>query len=160
MSVPRIGTAAQAALLLAGTLVAGTALQLVRAKPLPWRQNWSAAVAEAAKLAGIPVVGVEQARAIVEGGAHIILDARPPADFAAGHLPGSFSVPSEQMDKYLPQVLPMLTPAQPVLTYCSGHQCDESVKLSRHLIDNGFTNVVLFQGGWADWSAAKLPVEK
>lgn len=160
MAGPRIGAGAQAALLLAVTLAAGLAVQTLRSKPLPWRQNWSTAVAEAAKLSGVPIATLEQARTIVTAGSHIILDARPPADFAAGHLPGSFSAPSEQMEKYLPQVLPMLTPAQPVLTYCSGLQCDESVKLSRHLIANGFTNVVLFQGGWAAWSAAKLPVEK
>jgi rhodanese-related sulfurtransferase len=88
------------------------------------------------------------------------MDARPPADFAAGHLAGAFSVPSEQIEKYLPAVMPLLTREQPIMTYCSGHECDESLKLSKHLLQNGFTNVVLFVGGFSDWTEAKLPVEK
>lgn len=157
---PRLRVLTQVSVLLAVTAAAGVGAQALRAKPLPWRQSWSAAVTVAAKESGITIVSREQTKVFVDAGAHIVLDARPPADYAAGHIPGAFSVPSEQIDKYLPQVLPMLAPAQPILTYCSGHQCDESVKLTKHLLANGFTNVVLFQGGWAEWSAAKGPVEK
>jgi rhodanese-related sulfurtransferase len=140
--------------------VAAGISQAVRPQPLPWRQDWSNFVELNSKGAGVPVVSLDEARRIVESGTHIILDARPPADFAAGHLAGAFSVPSEEMEKYLPAVMPMLTREQAIMTYCSGHECDESLKLSQHLLQNGFTNVVLFVGGFTDWTAAKLPVEK
>lgn len=156
----RLSTLAQTAVLLAATLLAGVGGQLLRREPLPWFQNWSRHVEESAKHAGVPVVDLAQAAVLVQNQSHVILDARPHADFAAGHLPGAFSVPSQAMDEFLPQVMPLLTPAQPILTYCSGHACDESVTLSRHLLQNGFTNVVLFVGGWSDWTAAGMAVEK
>ncbi len=152
--------AAQAAILVALSLAAGILANRLRAHPLPWRQEWSRHVEAASKELGVPTVTLEQARTIAQKMTHLILDARPPADFAAGHIPGAFNVPGDQIGTYLPQVLPLLTPAQPLMTYCSGHTCDDSVKLSKHLQQNGFTNLVLFVGGWTEWSAAKLPVEK
>ncbi len=156
----RLHPAAQAAVLLTASLLAGVMANQLRTQPLSWSQNWSDRVVTDAKKTGVPVVGPDEARAISVAHSHIILDARPAADFAAGHIPGSFSMPASEIEKALPQVLPLLTPAQPVMAYCSGHQCDESMELAKRLIQNGFTNVVLFADGWAGWTAAKLPVEK
>ncbi len=153
-------TASQVLILAAVALAAGVASQALRHNPLPWRQNWSQFVAESSAQLGVHVATLEDARRAVESHRYILLDARPPADFAQGHLSGAFSVPSEEISKYLPQVLPLLTPDQPILTYCSGHQCDESLKLTQHLIANNFTNVMLFAGGISDWTAAGLPLEK
>jgi len=156
----RLHPALQGVLLLLLSLVAGLVVNLGRAKPLPWHQAWSRHVEAASQDIGVPTVGLEEARKIAESQMYLILDARPPADFAAGHIPTAFNVPSAQIDVYLPQVMPLLTPAQPIMTYCSGKSCDESVLLSKHLLQNGFTNLVLFLGGWAEWTGAKLPVEK
>ena len=154
-------TAASQAIALAATAALCAVIsQAVHPRAPPWRQSWSDLVERTTQELGVPVATLEQARQIVETGAHIVLDARPPADFAAGHLPASFSVPSEEMAAYLPAVMPLLTREQPIMTYCSGKSCDESLKLSQHLLENGFTNVVLFIGGFADWTAAGLPVEK
>lgn len=150
----------QALILLALSAVAAALSQALRPNPLPWRQAWSRYVAEASESLGISVVSAVEAHRIAVSGDHVLLDARPPADYAAGHLPGAFNVPSEDIESHLRQVLPLLTPAQPILTYCSGHQCDESLKLSQHLLHNGFTNVHLFAGGMSDWTAAGYPVEK
>ena len=157
---PRLHPAAQAAALVVLAAFAGIISNRLRAQPLPWRQDWTHHVEAATKDLGVPTVTLETAAQISKAFTHIILDARPPADYFAGHIPGAFNVPSEQIAAYLPQVLPLLTPAQPILTYCSGHTCDESVLLSKNLLQNGFTNVVLFAGGWTDWTAAKMPVEK
>lgn len=156
----RIHPAAQAALLVALSALSGLAANRFRAKPLPWFQAWSEHVVAASRDLGVPVVPLDAARRISADQTHLILDARPPADFAAGHIPGAFNVPGAQIGPYLAQVMPLLTPAQPIMTYCSGKSCDESVLLSRHLMQNGFTNLVLFAGGWTEWTAARLPVEK
>jgi rhodanese-related sulfurtransferase len=151
---------AQAAILIASSLVAGVVANRLRSQPLAWKQDWSNHVETATKDIGVPVATLQMAAEISRAQTHIILDARPPADYGAGHIPGAFNVPSAQIGEYLTQVLPLLTPAQPVMTYCSGKSCDESVLLSKHLLQNGFTNVVLFVGGWTDWIAANMPVEK
>lgn len=156
----RPGVIAQAAFLLLLSAAVSVVVNLARAKPLPWFQAWSRHVEAATKELGIRTATVDEARRLVEEQTWLILDARPPADYARGRLPGAFNVPSDQIGEYLTQVLPLLTPAQPVMTYCSGTSCDESVLLSKHLLANGFTNIVLFAGGWTDWTAAGLPVEK
>lgn len=150
----------QAVVILLLSLLVGTALNHWRPQPLPWRQDWSQQVQQAAATSGVAVVTLAEAKALVDARRHIIIDARPEADYNVGHLPGAFPVPSQAIGTYLPQVLPLLTPGQPILTYCSGHQCDESLLVSRHLLQNGFTNVVLFSGGWSEWSAAGYPVER
>jgi rhodanese-related sulfurtransferase len=156
----RLHPAAQAAFLMFLAAVAGAVSNRIRANPLAWRQEWSSHVEAETKDLGVTTVPLERAREISQKLTHVIIDARPPADFAAGHIPGAFNVPADQMETYLPQVMPLLTPAQPVMTYCSGHACDESVRLSKQLLQNGLTNVVLFAGGWTEWIAAKFPVEK
>ena len=160
MNSPGASAVRQILILFAATAALGTASQFLHSHRIPWRQDWSHHVEEATRELGVPVATLEDARRIVSAGTHILLDARPPADYAAGHIAAAFSVPSEEMDKYLPSVMPLLTREQPIMTYCSGHQCDESLKLSKHLIANGFTNVVLFVGGFTEWTAAQLPVEK
>lgn len=156
----RLSTPLQCAILFAAAILSGLVDRSLRKNPLPWKQDWSNMVTASANAAGVATIPLERAAEIAKTQSHIILDARPHADFNAGHIPGAFSVPSQEMEKYLGDVLPLLTPAQPIMTYCSGHECDESVTLSRHLVQNGFTNIVLFVGGWSEWSAAKKAVEK
>ena len=56
-------------------------------------------------------------------------------------------------------VIMLLTPEQPILTYCSGLECDESFELSLSLIEQGFTNIVLFAGGFNAWDGAGHKVQ-
>jgi len=56
-------------------------------------------------------------------------------------------------------VMILLTPDTPILTYCSGEECDESFQVSEFLREQGFTNVVLFAGGYTAWEAGGLPTE-
>ena len=53
----------------------------------------------------------------------------------------------------------MLTPEQPILVYCSGQACDESLLVSSNLLEQGFTNVSLFAGGMEEWLAAGHDLE-
>jgi rhodanese-related sulfurtransferase len=157
---PRNSAILQSFILLIASALCAALAQAIRPNPLPWKQSWSDFVAQGSAELGIPILTVDEARRMVEGGTHLVLDARPAADFHAGHLSGAFSVPSEEIEKYIPAVMPLLTPDLPIMTYCSGLQCDESLKLSRYLLNNGFTNVALFAGGLSEWTAAGLPVQK
>lgn len=123
-------------------------------------QDWSNYVQKQAGELGVAVVTLEDARRIVETQSHIILDARSPADYMAGRLPGAFSLPHAQMSTYLPPIQSLLSPSQPIMAYCSGKECDESLLLVKDLIQMGFTNTSLFAGGMIEWTAAGLAVEK
>lgn len=152
--------AAQTAALLALATAAALTANTHGPHRIPWRQDWNNHVQTATHQLGVPTATLEAARKIYEDGTTLILDARKPADYATGHIPGSFNIPSTAIATHLPQIAPLLTPAQPILTYCSGATCDESLLLTQHLLQNGFTNITLFLGGWTEWTAAKLPEEK
>lgn len=138
----------------------GTVAQSVRKTPLPWFTAWSRQAESAAQQHGLRTVGLQEARRIVDGLTHIVLDARKQADYAAGHLPGALSVPSDNIPAAIGGVMPLLAPGQPVMVYCSGQACDESIALALYLQQNRMTNVVVYAGGFSEWSAAKQKVER
>jgi rhodanese-related sulfurtransferase len=139
--------------ILVSALLLGTAANLVSPRRIPWVQNWSHYIEAKALREGLRVADVEQTRRMVEEGSHIILDARPLADYDAGHIPSAFSVPYISVESAFEEVQMLLSPEQPILVYCSGLECDESFLLCSYLKDQGFTNLVLFAGGYRAWAA-------
>lgn len=137
----------------------GTASNLAHPKHIPWVEDWSRYIEAKALKEKIPLVTPAQAVRIVEAGSHLVLDARPEADYAAGHVPGAISMPYDAVDARMVEIQALLTPGRPMLTYCSGAHCDESFLLTLYLRRQGFTNVVLFAAGFDEWKAAGHPLE-
>ena len=154
MSLPK-----QISVLLLISVLISFATQFVLPNRSAWRGNWNRFVESKASEGGIDTATLADAKEIVDAQSHIILDARSPADYENGHLPGALSLPQEQKNDYLDQVIPLLTPEQPIMTYCSGQECDESFALSVFLKEHGYTNLVLFAGGMTDWQKAGYPIE-
>ena len=138
-------------LLIAGVL--GAVANLVSPHRIAWREDWARHVETAANAAGMPLVTLAETQAIVAKGTHILLDARSLDAYAAGHLPGAMSLPADAMEQQFPQFAGVLDANSPLLVYCSGIECDESLRLGTFLHEQGFTNVVLFAAGYAAWSA-------
>ena len=145
----------QAGILLLAAAALGLVAQLVSPTRIPWREDWSRYVESKALKAGLMLASLEDVQRILRDNTHLVLDARPLVDYDRGHLPGAMSLPQTQLDTYYPQILPLLSPAQPLLVYCSGEECDESLLLSVYLREQGYTNVALFVGGYQAWQAAQ-----
>ena len=109
--------------------------------------------------AGIPVVNVGTANVIVEAGEALVFDARSAADFDTGHIPGAVSFPYESREEIYNEMAALLQPAQSVMVYCSGRECDDAMLLGVFLKSQGSQNVVLFLEGVAGWKAAGLPLQ-
>jgi len=139
-------------ILLAVSLTLGVVANLASPRRIPWAQDWSNYVQQAASGTGMKVVDLETTRSIAASGSHILLDARPLRDYDRGHIPGALPVPFQEVETAFAQVQMLLSPAQPILVYCSGEECDESLLLGKFLIEQGFTNIVLFAGGYGEWS--------
>lgn len=145
--------------LLALALVLGALAQTFSPTRIPWRADWSRYVETKALAAGLTLATLADVKVMVRDQTHLLLDARPVSDYDHGHLPGAFSLPQTDLDTYYPQIMPLLTPEQPVLVYCSGKECDESFLLSQFLREQGHTNVALFVGGFLEWQAAHAKTE-
>jgi rhodanese-related sulfurtransferase/DNA-binding HxlR family transcriptional regulator len=98
-------------------------------------------------------VGRRELAGLVAAGAVTVLDVRPPAEYAAGHIPGARSVPPDEVQRHLGG-LPTDTE---IVAYCRGPYCvyaDEAVRaLSRH----GYRARRL-EDGFPEWRRAGLPV--
>ena len=94
--------------------------------------------------------------AVEEGlarGEVLVLDVRPPLEYAHGHLPGALSIPIDE----LPLRLEELPRDRPIVAYCRGRYClfaDEAVALLRR---HGFAATRL-DGGWPEWQTEQRPV--
>ena len=109
--------------------------------------------------AEIAIVDVAAAKAIAEAGEFLVFDARSPADFDTGHIPGAVSFSFEAREEAYNELAALLQPEQPVLVYCSGPECDDALMLGVFLKNQGSRNVVLFLEGVAGWKAGGLPLQ-
>jgi len=148
---------ASALLLLAA--IGSTALNLVRHTPLPLRGEWSRHVENRALHAGINLLGISALRQAVVSASPRLLDARSTTDFRAGHIPGARSLPFDLAADLLASMQIELARDQPLITYCARNDCDEGLELALFLRHTGYTNVLLFAGGLAEWRAAGGAVE-
>jgi rhodanese-related sulfurtransferase len=79
------------------------------------------------------------------------VDARDPALYAAGHIPGSANIPFEMLGEYLPK-LNDIPKNQLVVFYCDGGDCRLSHDLAEYALSQGWNRLCVFEGGWEEWS--------
>lgn len=89
----------------------------------------------------------------------VFLDARSPEEYAEGHIPGALEFYADDFEKFAPVVLPQLKDKnQELIAYCHGSSCELSLHLANALMDQGYTNVKVFFGGWPEWKKANYPI--
>ena len=108
---------------------------------------------------GIRVIELEETKRFVAAGGSV-LDARREEDYAAGHIPGALLFDYYDMGAYRDQVLPLLSTDQEIMIYCSEASCEDSELLAKELYALGYRRLLVFKGGFAEWSGAGLPAEK
>jgi rhodanese-related sulfurtransferase len=102
---------------------------------------------------GIEEVDRDELARRLKVGELILLDVRPPAEFAAGHIAGSRSVPVADLRRHL-RALPKDVE---VVAYCRGPYCAYADEAVRELTKKGFRARRL-SGGFPEWRRAGLPV--
>lgn len=107
---------------------------------------------------GIRIINLERMQAIVESGG-LVIDARTPGEYEEGHIPSAVLLDYYEMARYFDEVLAPITPEHEITLYCTGPTCEDSELLARELHAMGYTNLLIFTGGYEEWIAAGLPVE-
>ncbi len=108
---------------------------------------------------GLQSVNLAEAVEIVNDGEYLIFDARSHDSFTKGHLPGAMSLPLKEVIDNIPQYLPLLVPDQPVMVYCSGRSCDDSIGIAEILKQHGSVRITVFTGGYSEWVEAGYEIE-
>jgi len=83
----------------------------------------------------------------------VILDVRPPEEFAAGHIPGALSVPLDRLDATLAR----LPKRAQIVAYCRGPYCVLAPQAVEQLRAKGYEARRLAEG-MPEWRLAGLPV--
>ncbi len=88
----------------------------------------------------------------------LIVDARSPELYEIGHILGALSLPMVEIDTLLPGFLDQIAKDRPIIIYCSGFGCLDSFDLGVLLLEKGYQDVRVFEGGYPEWRDAGLPV--
>jgi rhodanese-related sulfurtransferase/DNA-binding transcriptional ArsR family regulator len=102
-----------------------------------------------------PVTRLELARRLQDGDPLIVLDVRPAAEHAAGHLPGAVSIPVGELRRRLAE----LPADREVVAYCRGPYCAFAHEAVALLRQEGFAARRL-EDGLPEWQAAGLAVAR
>lgn len=82
----------------------------------------------------------------------MIVDARPAAEYAKGHIKGAFNLPEAQFDARLRAFLDEWTPEASILVYCNVGQCNSSRIIADRLKKEcGMHNVFVLKDDWKKW---------
>lgn len=104
-------------------------------------------------VAGLEPVARDELSRRLRDGEVLVLDVRPEAEYAAGHIPGAINVPHDQLAGRLAEI-----PAgADIVAYCRGRYCVFAPEAVRLLRARGFSARPL-AGGLPDWRTGGLPV--
>lgn len=122
------------------------------------------------QLKGAKVISVEEASKLAQGKGVTFVDTRSVINFGKGHVPGAvtaaYKEKSEKVENFDVSVdsfdfdkIPADKAAK-VVFYSDGPTGWKSYKASVLAVQKGYSNVMYMRGGFSDWTAKNLPVER
>lgn len=104
-------------------------------------------------------ISTQELKQIINSGSAVVLDARPPMEFATSHIPGAQNVapqPGRPAHLYISDVAEvgrLLGGAKdkPLVLYCNGPFCGKTKRLATELAGAGYSNVRRYQLGAPGW---------
>ena len=101
-------------------------------------------------------ITLDQALELYQKGT-VFVDAREPEYYEEGHIKGAWNFP------FFLELVFKLDSLQgkdaPLVIYCSGDECGSSEDLAYELQAEGFSNLLVFKGGWTAWNSSRHPIE-
>ena len=102
---------------------------------------------------GFKRVSLADLRARLEKGSAVLLDVRPNAEYAAGHLPSAISIPLEELEQRVNE----LPHGRTIVAYCRGPYCVLADEAAEKLQRKGF-RVARLEEGVHEWQQAGYPL--
>ena len=88
----------------------------------------------------------------------LIVDARSPELYERSHILGAVSLPMVDVEERLSDFMERVPKNRSIIVYCSGFGCPDSFDLGVRLLEEGYQDVRVFEGGFPEWHDAGLPV--
>jgi len=100
----------------------------------------------------IPELSADAVKLALDSGATVI-DARAESSYRFGHLPGAINVPLYARSHERRRILEDVPKSSKIIVYCQSNRCDYAVRIGVWMIEEGYTDVAVFKGGWQEWNA-------
>jgi rhodanese-related sulfurtransferase len=98
----------------------------------------------------VETIGREDLRERLARGDVVLVDVRPPEEFAAGHIEGARSIPLPELERRLAE----LPADREIVAYCRGPFCAFAHEAVRRLNDAG-RSASRLEEGWPEWRLAQ-----
>lgn len=104
------------------------------------------------------IINAGQVRQLMSQRQAMLLDARMPAEYEAGHLPGAMLLPFDLLYDYEQQINE-LPKDKWLICYCDGPPCDLGELLAKELLLRDFQRVAVYQDGVNDWKKSYAVIQ-
>ena len=88
----------------------------------------------------------------------LFVDARAEEYLTEGIIPGAIA--NDDVGFLAEQIDYLIGTEKGFVIYCSDDDCGSSEELAYELQDLGFSNILVFKGGWKSWTDAGFKIEK
>jgi rhodanese-related sulfurtransferase len=105
----------------------------------------------------IKLISASEAHKRIDKGSVLVIDARPPARYAEGHIAGARAMRSGDIDPQNPD--PALGGYKTIIVYGENPGETMAKSTAKKLMIAEYKDVRLMSGGYAEWRANGLPVE-
>jgi rhodanese-related sulfurtransferase len=89
----------------------------------------------------------------------LFVDARTRAEFAEGHIPGSFNLPVGEVDNLVFDFMDLHPQDMELVIYCSGPECHDAPDLAKILTEYGYQNIKVYWNGMSGWKQANRHID-
>lgn len=104
-------------------------------------------------------VEIDEIEDLLADGA-LLVDARNVEDYKAGHLKGSVSYPLGDAETKLEAFRLQVPEDQTLILYCNGFGCPDSFDLGVFLLNAGYQDVLVYEGGYPEWRDQGRAIEE
>jgi rhodanese-related sulfurtransferase len=88
----------------------------------------------------------------------LLIDPRPPSDFSRGHIPGARNI-QQSMVMRDSDLNPKWDEYDTIIVYGTNRASPPARAMTKRLIEVGYDDVFMYEGGFEEWLAAGMPVD-
>ncbi len=125
---------------------------LIHPGRIPWVEDWANRVEAQAVSEKVALVQLSEVLDFLREDSRLFVDARSAAEYANGHIPGAVLASAELTE--------LLNEPRPLVLYCTGVECEDSLLLALELRKLGREDISIFIGGMDIWRSELLSVEE
>ena len=147
-------------ILLVFATVCALAFNTLNPKGIRLVGEWEAAVPAADTEGAGESLSPDKVKEIIGAGTRIVIDVRSSEAYQNGHIPGAINFPIMAFDENVEKMFEQVPPQSPVLVYCSSFQCTDSKTFAQMIQGIGYSDVMVFAGGFRQWEASGFEIQQ